>query len=123
VANGVQGAFVGDLFDAIPHSYRGQIDLIIANAPYVPSSSVADMPRESRDHEPRPTVDGGTDGMDLQRRILREAAEWLTPHGALVTETSTAQADALAEYARHLGWTCQRTEDSERGALALVVHH
>lgn len=82
----------GDLFDALPHPLR--FDVIIANAPYVPSASVALLPAEFRDHERRAALDGGQDGLDLQRRVIAEAPAWLAPGGALLVETSAEQAPA-----------------------------
>lgn len=119
--NGVHEAFVGDLFDALPITYRGTIDTLLANTPYVPTEAVGDMSRESRDHEPRSTVDGGPDGMDLQRQVLAEAAEWLAPEGSLLTETSRDQADDLASIALALGWNARIVHDDELGAHVLVA--
>jgi release factor glutamine methyltransferase len=120
--NGVHEGYVGDLFDALPAVYRGQIDTLIANTPYVPSAAVSDMPRESRDYEPRTTVDGGPDGMDLQTRVLIEAIDWLAPGGSLLTETSAGQADALHALAASRGWNARVVSDDELGAHMLVAH-
>ncbi len=84
--------FAGDLFDALPHPLR--FDVIIANAPYVPSAAIALLPAEFRDHERRAALDGGDDGLDLQRRVIAEAPAWLAPGGSLLVETSADQADA-----------------------------
>ena len=120
-ANGVAEAFVGDLFDAVPLSLRGRIDLLLVNAPYVPTSAIASMPRESRDFEPRVAVDGGTDGMDVQRRVLAVAPAWLAPTGSLVTETSTAQTEGLLALAHAAGLDARIEYDDERGATVLVA--
>ena len=120
-ANGVTEAFAGDLFDAVPLSLRGRVDLLLVNAPYVPAAAIASMPRESRDFEPRVAVDGGSDGMDLQRRVLAVAREWLSPGGSLLTETSTAQADDLAAIAHAAGLDARIEHDDERGATVLVA--
>ena len=121
-ANNLRQTYHGDLFDALPESYRGQFAIIVANAPYVPTSAIAAMPRESREFEPRSAVDGGADGMDIQRRILREAGAWLEPGGRLLTETSEEQGPTLATYAADLGWVASLIHDHERGAHVLVVH-
>ncbi len=47
--------------------------MLVANAPYVPTDEIALMPPEARDHEPRVALDGGTDGLDVHRRIIAEA--------------------------------------------------
>ena len=67
----------------------GRYDLILCNPPYVNASALAALPPEYR-AEPRIALDGnvagGSDGMDLVRRIVAEAAAHLEPHGALVLE-------------------------------------
>jgi release factor glutamine methyltransferase len=120
-SNGVEEAFVGDLFDAVPMSLRGRVDLLIANAPYVPSEEVARMPRESREYEPLLSVDGGPDGLAVQRRILAQAPAWLSPTGSLLTETSRSQAAPLAALARRAGLQAQVVRDEERGATVLIA--
>lgn len=120
-ANGVETAYVGDLFSAVPASDRGRFDLILANTPYVPSGAITGMPRDSRDFEPRLAVDGGADGMDLQRTVLTQAHHWLAPDGYLLIETSRHQVEALATDASDAGWTPSVVTDPDLGAYALVV--
>ena len=93
---GVGQVHAGDLYGALPTRLRGQVDLLVANAPYVPTSAIAEMPREARDHEPATALDGGTDGLDLHRRIASDAAAWLSARGHLLIETSRGQAPRTA---------------------------
>lgn len=86
----------GDLFGALPDDLRGRVDLLAVNAPYVPTDAIATMPPEARDHEARVALDGGPDGLDVQRRVADGAAAWLAPHGHLLVETSRGQAPATA---------------------------
>jgi ribosomal protein L3 glutamine methyltransferase len=74
--------FEGDLFKPLPE--RGY-DVIIANPPYVNSASMAELPAEYR-HEPALALAGGDDGMDIVRRIIGEARNWLTEEGVLIVE-------------------------------------
>jgi ribosomal protein L3 glutamine methyltransferase len=71
----------GDGFGALPDRY----DLIVCNPPYVNASSMAVLPPEFR-AEPALALAGGDDGMDFVRRVMREAAAHLLPHGVLVLE-------------------------------------
>ena len=64
---------------------RGPYDLIVCNPPYVNSASMAALPREYQ-HEPALALAGGDDGMDLVRRIVRDAATHMSPEGVLVLE-------------------------------------
>lgn len=82
----------GDLFAPLPDRFRGVVDVIAVNAPYVPTSAIATMPAEARDHEHRIALDGGDDGLDVHRRIAEGAGEWLRPGGSVVIEVSDAQA-------------------------------
>ncbi len=88
--------FEGDLYDALPGTLRGRIDVIVVNAPYVPTAAIATMPPEARLHEARVALDGGADGLDVQRRVAADAPGWLAPGGTLLIETSEAQAPETA---------------------------
>ena len=52
-------AHLCDLYAALPVDLRGRIDVVAANAPYVPTGSILLMPHEARDHEHRRALDGG----------------------------------------------------------------
>ncbi|MEU3145531.1 MULTISPECIES: putative protein N(5)-glutamine methyltransferase [unclassified Streptomyces] len=84
----------GDLFDALPGTVRGRVDILAANVPYVPSDEIGLLPPEARDHEPRVALDGGADGLDVLRRVAAGAPGWLTPGGCLLVETGRRQAPA-----------------------------
>ena len=86
----------GDLFGALPDDLRGRVDLLVVNAPYVPTDAIATMPPEARDHEPHVALDGGADGVDVHRRVAEDALRWLTPAGHLIVETSPRQAGLTA---------------------------
>lgn len=86
--------FEGDLFDALPTQLRGHIDVVVANVPYVPTDDIEFMPAEARDYEARVALDGGTDGLEVMRRVAAQAKVWLKPGGHLLSETSARQAPA-----------------------------
>jgi release factor glutamine methyltransferase len=89
--------FLGDLFAPLPAQLRGGVDILLANTPYVPTEEIALMPPEARLHEPRVTLDGGADGLDIQRRVAAEARSWLAPGDHLLVEASERQAPLSAE--------------------------
>ena len=79
-------AYLGDLYDGLgEHRY----DLIVTNPPYVDLEDISDMPEEFS-HEPRMGLVAGDDGLDLVRRILGEAPEYLTEQGWLVCEVGNS---------------------------------
>jgi len=89
--------YEGDLYDPLPSRLRGQIDVLVANAPYVPTEAIELMPSEARLHEPRVALDGGPDGLTVLRRVITEAPGWLAPGGSLLVETSQRQAALTVE--------------------------
>jgi release factor glutamine methyltransferase len=112
--------YQGDLFAPLPDRLRGKVDLVLANAPYVPTDAIALMPREAREYEHRVALDGGTDGLDLQRAVIAAAPDWLAPGGHLLVETSEPQSSVTLDLMRVAGLTAQLTSDDERGATVAV---
>ena len=111
----------GDLYDALPATLRGRVDVLVANAPYVPTDEIAMMPPEARDHEPRVALDGGTDGLDVQRRIIDRARQWLAPKGHLLIETSRRQAAGTVAACEAAGLVARVVTDDELDATAVVA--
>lgn len=110
----------GDLFDPLPPEQRGRITLITANAPYVPTNDIAFMPQEARVFEPDAALNGGADGLDIQRRIAAAAPEWLAPGGCLVVETSPAQADASVAILKAHGFRARMSHSDEMDGTVVV---
>jgi release factor glutamine methyltransferase len=110
----------GDLYEPLPDGLRGRVDLLVANAPYVPTDAIAMMPPEARDHEPRIALDGGTDGLDIHRRIAATAQEWLAPGGHLLIETSRHQAPLTAVAMRSNGLPARVTRSEELDATVAI---
>lgn len=103
----------GDLYAALPAALRGRVALLLVNAPYVPSGSLALLPPEARDHEPRPALDGGADGLAVQRRVAAGAPRWLAPGGRLLIETGADQAPRTAAAVAAAGLDAEVAYSSE----------
>ncbi|MER7860578.1 putative protein N(5)-glutamine methyltransferase [Amycolatopsis japonica] len=112
--------FEGDLYAPLPTSLRGRVDILVVNAPYVPTDAIAMMPPEARDHEPRVALDGGHDGVDVHRRVAAEAFHWLAPGGHLLIETGESQAVSTAEAMAHNGLTPEVITDEDLYATIVV---
>jgi release factor glutamine methyltransferase len=110
---------LGDLDAPVPLDLRGEVDVIVANVPYVPSAAVAFLPPEARDHEPRDTLDGGPDGLVLLRRVAALAPAWLRPGGSVFSEVSAAQAGTAAAAFRSAGLATQVHHDPDREATVV----
>jgi ribosomal protein L3 glutamine methyltransferase len=77
-----------DLFDRIPAEQ--QYDLIVSNPPYVDAEDMADLPAEFL-HEPELALAAGQDGLDLVRKMLAVAADYLSAEGLLVIEVGNSE--------------------------------
>ena len=110
----------GDLTDALPDELAGRVDVIVVNAPYVPSDEIAMMPPEARDHEPRVALDGGADGADIHRRVAERAPRWLRPRGHLVIETSRRQASLTLDAMAAQGFEARVERSDDLDATAVV---
>ena len=74
--------YEGDLYAPLP---QARYEVIITNPPYVNAQAMQSLPEEYK-HEPELALAGGADGMDVVRRIVRDAGKWLTEDGVLVVE-------------------------------------
>jgi release factor glutamine methyltransferase len=88
----------GDLLEPMPEGHRGALDLVVSNPPYVPVEEADSLPREVR-ADPPSALFGD---VALSERLLRDAAEWLRPGGAVVMEMHERRASALTATARRL---------------------
>lgn len=110
----------GDLYSALPARLRGSVDVLAVNAPYVPTAAMGSMPHEARVHEPRVSLDGGHDGLDIQRRVIAEAAAWLRPGGHLLIETSRRQAPLTAKAMAGGGLATRTAVSAELDATVVI---
>ncbi|HET9653723.1 MAG TPA: putative protein N(5)-glutamine methyltransferase [Kineosporiaceae bacterium] len=113
-------AYLGDLFEPLPPRLRGTVDALVVNAPYVPTAQIALMPPEARLHEPITALDGGPDGLDVARRAVAAAPDWLAPGGQMLVETSARQAPALRELMAAAGLPARVVSDSDLDATAVI---
>ncbi|MFD5703859.1 putative protein N(5)-glutamine methyltransferase [Streptomyces lasiicapitis] len=113
-------AYEGDLYAALPEALLGRVDVLLANVPYVPSDEVALLPAEAREHEARVALDGGSDGLDVLRRVTADAPRWLAPGGRLLFETSERQVPAAVAAVTAAGLVPRVVTDEELYATVVV---
>ena len=83
-----------DVFDAVP---KVKYDVILSNPPYEPTAHCDDLPEEFH-HEPRMALDGGRDGLDIIRKLLRQSRDRLQPHGVVLIEVGGLQSAMDREF-------------------------
>lgn len=114
VAHGLAHLFTfaeGDLVEVLP-APGGPVDLLLANLPYIPSELLPDLP-VATSFEPAGALDGGRDGLDLIRRLMRRLPDVLADGGAALLEIGGDQAELTEAAAAKLlpDWTCTVHED------------
>ena len=108
--------YEGDLFAGAP----GRYDLIVSNPPYIPRADMALLQPEVA-YEPTLALDGGEDGLDLYRRIIREAPDHLLEGGRLVLEIGDGERDALVALTAERFQAVSVADDLDGMARALVA--
>ncbi len=86
---------VGDLFDPLPASLLGEVDLLVANPPYVAEGEYSSLPADVR-REPREALVAGPTGLEVIRQIGASVSQWLRPGGVVVCEIGETQGTAAA---------------------------
>ena len=102
-ANGVE-AYRGDLFAPLPRELDGRVDVVVGVVPYVPTPALPLLQRDTFAFESPLAYDGGRDGTDILRRVLRDSTRFLRRGGALLLELGGDQADALGDDLARLGY-------------------
>jgi release factor glutamine methyltransferase len=102
-ANGVE-VYRGDLFSPLPRSLEGRVDVVVGVVPYVPTSDLPLLQRDTFAFEAALAYDGGPDGTDILRRVLRDSPRFLRPGGTLLLELGGEQGDAMRDDLERLGY-------------------
>lgn len=92
---------LGDLFEPVSGM---AFDCIVSNPPYVRRGEIRTLQREVKDYEPLEALDGGKDGLDFYRRILKDAPRYLKKGGTVLLEIGYDQAEEVREIAARNGF-------------------
>ena len=107
----------GDLLDGL---LPGSFELIVCNPPYIPTADCTVLQEEVL-FEPRNALDGGTDGLDLYRRLIASAAGVLVPGGALMMELGIHQADSVSALLSASGYMGIRVRKDLNGIERMIL--
>jgi len=88
---------VGDLFDPLPASIKGHVDLLVANPPYLADAELASLPPDVL-KEPTMALVAGERGDEIVERIGMAAGDWLAPRGVVVCEISEFASQRSVEH-------------------------
>jgi release factor glutamine methyltransferase len=102
-ANGVE-VYRGELFAPLPRALEGRVDVIVSVVPYVPTPALPLLQRDTFTFESALAYDGGPDGTDVLRRVIRESPRFLRRGGALLLELGGDEADGLRADLTRLGY-------------------
>ena len=111
-------AIESDLFSGFESSANNSFDLIVSNPPYVDADDLAQMPDEYG-HEPDLALASGDDGLDFTRRLLREAANYLTEQGVLIVEVGNSSI-ALEKAFPQVPFTWLEFSEGDGGVFVLT---
>lgn len=96
--------YESDLFCNVPVEWKGKLDAIVSNPPYIPKGDIAGLMTEVKDFEPINALDGGVDGLDFYRAIVAESRDWLKAGGWLFFEIGYDQGEALRSLLADAGY-------------------
>ncbi|MEH2328592.1 peptide chain release factor N(5)-glutamine methyltransferase [Nostoc sp.] len=86
---------------------KGQFSGMVSNPPYIPTSTLATLQPEVVNHEPHLALDGGVDGLDCIRHLIKISPSYLQSGGVWLIEMMTGQADAVRELLQNQGSYCK----------------
>ena len=97
--------YESDLFTNLPAEWKGNLDAIVSNPPYIPKKDIEELMTEVKDFEPMNALDGGEDGLDFYRAIVEQGREWLKDGGWLFFEIGYDQGEDLKALLTEFGYT------------------
>jgi ribosomal protein L3 glutamine methyltransferase len=109
--------YKADVFTGLPEAAR--YDLIVCNPPYVDAADMAVLPPEFR-REPQLALAAGRDGLDIVRRLLQDAGNFLTPDGVIVCEVGNSE-EALCQAYPRIPFTWLEFEQGGHGVFLLTA--
>ena len=104
-----------------PPLLLGDFDLITCNAPYIPTAELETLDSSVKDYEPIQALDGGPDGLDIIRPVIRLWKGVLRDNGVMMLEIGEGQAPAVAQLLEQAGFTGVRALQDAAGTDRVMV--
>jgi release factor glutamine methyltransferase len=105
----------GDLFAPLAKNFPNKLfDAILSNPPYIKTANIATLSEEVW-QEPQTALDGGADGLDFYRRLLKNGSDYLHENGFLAVEIGFGQAAEIEEIAKNTGLVLKETVKDYNG--------
>lgn len=93
-----------NLFNEVPNSLKGKLDMIISNPPYIPTKDIKMLMKEVREHEPSIALDGGQDGLDFYKLIIKDGKGYLKSGAILIFEIGYNQGKIVSQVLKSSGF-------------------
>lgn len=106
-----------------PPMLMGKFDLIVCNAPYVPTAEIETLDVSVRDYEPYHALDGGEDGLDIIRPVISLWKSVLKDSGAIMLEIGEGQAPAVEALLTDAGFTGVGALKDTGGTERVILGH
>ncbi|HZN06691.1 MAG TPA: peptide chain release factor N(5)-glutamine methyltransferase [Pyrinomonadaceae bacterium] len=109
---------ISDCFESVD---RTAFDLVVSNPPYVAAAALSGLQREVRDHEPLVALSSGADGLDVIRRLLRDAPAFLKTDGYLIMEIGFDQGEKVQRLINENLWRLDEIRPDLQGIPRIVL--
>lgn len=111
--------FQSDMLESLPDSFRA--DAVVSNPPYVASGELAKLPKEVRDFEPVLALAAGEDGLEIIRRLVKDAKRFLSPSGFVALEMGAGQRAAVEKLFVNEGYAVEQVVRDLQGHERVIV--
>lgn len=109
---------VSDYFREISEA---EFDVIVSNPPYIKHAKLQHLPKDVRKYEPMNSLEGGEDGLDAYRAILREGKRFLAPGGKIALEIDQELIGGIISIAQQNGYSIEKTREDLSGADRVMI--
>ncbi len=106
-----------------PPMLLGKFDLVVCNAPYIPSGEIETLDASVKDYEPHAALNGGEDGLDIIRSVIRLWSSVLKERGTLMLEIGEGQAPAVMTLMEKAGYAGIEALEDTAGTPRVIVGH